>query len=284
MGVGPRKPWLVFLLFTSLLGACAQGSSGRRDAGTPGFDARIRPDSGSPGFDAGGPRDTGPRDAGSPADAGSDAGGGDTGPMCSEEPCKLVAPQCGCPEGEACYLDSDARPTCEEAGRVVTGVRCAGSSACEPGSLCVGSRAQNFCHRMCEVDSDCPEAGSYCALPLGDGMGGTLPRPELCNVACDPIDTLPCPTGTGCRILRDDDPTMRWLTHCTAAGGGDQGDTCSDDRDCMAGFACVGPTGGPTDCRQLCRVAGGTTCPGATTCSSFSEAAIVMGTEYGVCS
>ena len=36
-------------------------------------------------------------------------GGTSTGSMCEEDPCKLVAPQCGCGPGEKCQWDNDMR-------------------------------------------------------------------------------------------------------------------------------------------------------------------------------
>ena len=269
------------LLLACVLG-CAQGGAGipRRDAGGgAGFDAG--------GLDASSP-DAGARDAGPDAardaatrDAGFDAG---IGP-CDESPCRLVAPQCGCPAGEGCYLEPDGARACSEAGSTAAGVLCASATACVPGHACVGAGGVTWCQRLCEDDSDCTGgAGSLCILTLGDGMGGTIPGVTMCTVHCDPVDGVECVAGTSCGVYREEMGGTRFLTHCRANGPGGEGAACTSDTGCMPRLACVGPSGGSTVCRRWCRVASGTGCTGGTTCQSLATPAIVGGVEYGICS
>ena len=60
--------------------------------------------------------------------------------VCLEAPCKLIPPQCGCPEGEACSVggrDETARE-CVPAGEQVQGESCGGlGEQCAPGNICL---------------------------------------------------------------------------------------------------------------------------------------------------
>lgn len=265
---------LLLFVASSMLVACAQGTAPRRvvDAYVPPADAGPPPDSGRP--DAG-------RDAGLPMDAGgSDAGELDAGPMCAESPCTLVLPQCGCADGEGCYLDGTGR-SCQTAGRVGAGVRCAGSSSCQPGHICVGSRGISFCHPVCDDEGDCVGNGSLCTLRVNDGMGGTIPNLTMCSVACDPTSVLGCPTGSGCHPQQEADGAMRFYSHCQPAGLGFEGAPCTASFDCRAGLSCI--NSGGMFCRQYCAV-GRTICPTGRTCMGFgTPPAIIGSTEYGAC-
>jgi len=252
---------------------CAQGGTARtrRDAGRDG----------GPAMDAGGV-DGAPGDAPmGPPETGVDAAR-DAGPPCAEMPCRLVVPQCGCADGEGCYLGADGMRACLPAGRVAYLARCAGASVCQPGYLCVGSRGQNFCQKLCAADADC-DGGALCVGQLGDGMGGTVPGVLLCGVSCDPIGSTPCPTGSACTIAREAMGAMRFYTMCRAAGMVTEGVACADARDCLAGLVCVGPEGGATTCQRYCLAATGTGCGPGTACTQFSDMPVVGGIEYGAC-
>lgn len=71
---------------------------------------------------------------------------------CSESPCKLVSPQCGCGAGQGCYPNAQTlEPECTTAGTRTLGQSCTTINGCAPGLLCVGG----FCYKACESDFDC---------------------------------------------------------------------------------------------------------------------------------
>ena len=211
---------------------------------------------------------------------------------CGESPCKLVSPQCGCPSGQGCYIDSTGSRLCATSGANAEGAACSGLSSCTPGHLCIninsagGSTA--VCAEFCNLDSDCG-SGGLCIITLDDGSGGSLAGIKLCTHSCDPVAQTGCRTGAYCDIFRESAGAMRYFTDCTApaTGTGGQGAACTDPDDCQSGFACIDPdgTGGaePQQCMHWCKVSSGTGCSGIESCVGFTTPLLVEGTEYGVC-
>jgi hypothetical protein len=200
--------------------------------------------------------------------------------MCSESPCRLVAPQCGCAGGQACVIDTTGARFCATAGTASTGQACTGAAGCRAGDLCIDIDpvgTTSVCSHFCSSDTGC--AGGLCIVTLDDGSGGTLPGVTLCTHVCDPVTQTGCPTGAFCGIYQETAGAMRILTDCSApAGTGGQGASCFDDTDCRAGFACI--TG---SCLHWCRYPAGTGCTGGYTCYPFTTPLIVGGQQYGVC-
>lgn len=200
---------------------------------------------------------------------------------CTETPCRLVGPQCGCPTGEGCYSTGDER-LCAPAGTSAEGTRC-DDDICQPGNVCVnladaGDPETTLCKRFCETDADCTGgAGSLCLSTLG--MGDEM----ICTNHCDPALRTGCAPGTGCGFFRDE--TMRSLTDCSLAGTGTQEDPCSDDADCASGFACIEVRTGVSQCLRWCRrTPAGGECGFGELCNRLGETGIIFtGTEYGVC-
>src|SRR5688572_19519517 len=103
---------------------------------------------------------------------GGNSGGGDatnsvtnttTGPPCSEQPCKLVAPQCGCEVGYACTVDGPGSRACVQAGTAGQSEPCDDATFCEAGTICVGyTDAQTSCATFCDDDSQCVAPGGKC--------------------------------------------------------------------------------------------------------------------------
>lgn len=223
-------------------------------------------------------------DGGSPGSGGGGGGGGDAGvdgPVCSEAPCKLVPPQCGCPDGEGCVLVGVGKPGCVAAGTKVAGEAC-GVDLCAPGFVCQGLKNQKTptCHQLCESDGDCGTLAGKCAIALLTDAGGL--GVKVCSDDCNPVTNAGCPAGTACRIVKAPaDPVV--FAVCLDAGAGQQGDTCAKPTDCEPGFQCVLPA--PDVCAQFCVVASPTCDPG-TTCHTFEIAAlapVIGGVEYGLC-
>lgn len=207
---------------------------------------------------------------------------------CSESPCRLVTPQCGCPGGQSCY-SSGATRLCSATGASTEGTACTGVSSCAAGLICInvssGTTAVNECHRFCDTDSDCIGTGSICAYTLDDGAGGTVPGVRVCSRSCSPTAQTGCAPGTACNIFRETAGAMRYFFDCAApVGTGGIGASCTSPANCRAGFACVGT---PGTCQRYCAspgligTAGG--CSSGEACYGFTTPLIVGTTEYGVC-
>lgn len=274
--------WWIALSVASLMWGCASG--GRRVL--PGAD------SGRPGFDAGPPpaRDVGPpppaRDAGPPPptrDAGPpptrDAGR----PACSESPCRLTTPQCGCLPGEGCYVNDDRVRECAPAGGSREGTACSSFSGCAPGLMCIGTGGVAWCHLHCGTDADCSSGASLCLLTIDDGAGGAVPGVTLCTTACSPTAATGCPAGTGCTIYQESMGARRFLTDCRVAGTSREGTTCTSEEECVGGMACIGATGGPRTCSRWCTMPLGSECSLGRLCTGLDPPAMIGGVEYGVC-
>ncbi len=199
---------------------------------------------------------------------------------CTESPCRLVAPQCGCPSAQACVLDGTGARFCATAGAAMTGQSCTGVAGCRAGDLCINIAAPgttNVCSHFCSSDADC--SGGLCLITLDDGSGGALPGVTLCTHVCDPVTQTGCPAAAYCGVFQETTGAMRPLTDCaTPVGTGGQGATCFDDTDCRAGFGCVGGA-----CLHWCRYPAGTGCTGGLICYGFSTPIIIRGQQYGVC-
>lgn len=199
---------------------------------------------------------------------------------CSESPCRLVAPQCGCAAGEGCYLSGGTR-VCVTAGTTAVGARC-DTTQCQPGAICVNIASTGastpICHRVCATDGDCPGTGALC---LGGIMGSS---DKTCTVDCDPATQTGCPTGTACDFFTESMGAMRTLTDCTApVGTGGQNASCTATSDCQKGFTCLTVSTGVKQCLHWCRLPAGSECPGLTDCFGFTTPIIWNSTEYGVC-
>lgn len=233
------------------------------DSGIPGVDAGPIP----PGVDAGPRIDAGP----GPVDAGYDAGMTST---CSESPCRLVEPQCGCPSGQGCYLNATDDRTCGTLGSGLEGDICSGASDCSAGNQCLGVGYGSLCFHYCEDDADCTSGpGSVCFLEVADSTGTPL-GVKACTHDCDPAYDVGCDAlGSGCTIglIAGRDP----FTLCRPAGTGLQGDPCLNEEDCFGGHLCNAGR-----CRQYCTSSFDCFIGG---CYPFSPAIFIGATQYGYC-
>ncbi|MCS6799272.1 MAG: hypothetical protein NZ898_12225 [Myxococcota bacterium] len=209
--------------------------------------------------------------------------------MCAESPCRLVAPQCGCPSGQGCYNMADGTRYCASAGTRTTGSACTAVNQCRAGDTCVAlDPMTGICVHYCATDADCSGAGALCILELSDGGGGTLPGIRLCTRSCDPITASGCPAGTTCQIFREAAGAMRWLTDCAVpVGMRRQGQPCDPmTLPCDRGFVCLDPDGsGPRSlqCLRWCDATRGTGCALGETCFGFMTPVVIGTVEYGVC-
>jgi hypothetical protein len=218
-------------------------------------------------------------DAISPSDASppSDGAGPDAQGECSRESCGLL-PQCGCDEGEGCYVD-DAVSTCSVAGTATRGELCDEHTDCAPGLAChFFPGLTGTCEPMCRTDAECPETFCgelYPTAPIG-----------ACMPPCDVVTGGLCPGDVGCRVARlltfEDD--WRFGPVCGDPSGGEDGAACLGSTQCAPGYACVVPR-----CRNICLLGAEGVCPDGRTCTSYTvffpgeEPLTVDGVEYGIC-
>lgn len=214
-------------------------------------------------------------------------------PSCSESPCKLVSPQCGCGAGQACYMDPDGVRSCATAGSGATRSACTAIADCQAGNTCIGlSASVGGCHRFCNTDSDCGgQPGALCIIGLEDSSGGALSE-TVCTMGCEPASNTGCPAGSWCFLGQESAGAMRDLSHCTAdpVGPGTQGAFCATQDDCAPGHICLDPDGFGNQCLHLCRNPSTVSptfnadCPNTLyDCYSLDPAIALGSTTYGVC-
>lgn len=200
---------------------------------------------------------------------------------CGESPCRLVAPQCGCPTGQACSLAGDGSRSCQVEGVNDESERC-DSGGCVAGTACVNVSVTAtdvaMCKRFCDSDADCTGGvGSVCLAELG------TTGQQVCTSSCEPASQLGCPANSFCGIFTEMG-TGRRLTDCSGpVGAGGQGAICTGSEDCQKGFTCANPGTG-NQCMRWCRrsPAGGE-CGFGETCIGFDPALVFNSTEYGAC-
>ncbi|MFO0715122.1 MAG: hypothetical protein U0353_35115 [Sandaracinus sp.] len=208
--------------------------------------------------------------------------GADAFSSCSESPCRILAPQCGCGAGESCYPSGTTR-VCAVPGTRLEGSGCAGITDCATGMGCVNFSSDaaapgNMCARVCATDADCA-SGALCIHTIGDGLGGEVPGLRFCSRPCTPAPSAGCAPGLACTLFQESTGAMRIFTDCAGpVGSGRQDAPCVDETDCAAGFGCFN-TGLGNACLSWCRVAS-PSCPVGTTCQSVG---IAGGVEWGAC-
>lgn len=271
-----RDPLLLLVLGVC---ACAQGSA--LASGGSGSGAASQGGSAAGGEGSGAGVDVG--GAGEGAQAAGAGGEGGSLPPCDESPCKLVAPQCGCPGGEMCSIDGSGDRGCVEEGSVAMGAACGANGDCLAGGICLGDAEGGYCGEFCEVDGDC--APQICGVKLGDGAGGELPGVTLCSSGCDPASSAGCPAGMGCVLGREGAGAERFFFMCFPAGTATDGALCATADVCAPGYGCY-DNGTDTACYRNCDV-DNDLCPGAQLCYALNDEnaapVVVDGYSLGVC-
>jgi hypothetical protein len=200
-------------------------------------------------------------------------GMGGFGGTCSEMPCKLVEPQCGCADGEQCTLVQSMR-SCEPDGTVEEGMNCSGLN-CMAGNLCLNYAGLSTCRHYCNDDLDCNQPGGQCVLTLQNGTE------TFCSDNCDPPSNTGCiANGAKCDLFLAMD--MQWFTLCAPDGNGTQDTPCDGPEDCALGYGCVTDGMMVTACRHYCDTMA-PACPGITQCAGFTTPATVGVKTYGAC-
>lgn len=218
---------------------------------------------------------------GEQCDDGNTASGDGCSPMCQTETataCGLL-PQSGCSGATpACDLTSagDGSTACRAVTTQGTSNdHCPVDSACKAGYTCVHDSLADapWCARFCATDSGCSGTGSRCV----DALDST--NVLTCSNACDPYGQTGCPVGMGCMAYQ---AAMGDFTDCLYQGAVPQAGTCTTDRDCEDGLACVSDGSGKT-CQPYCVVGNSSTCFAGETCAAFVNPLVIGTTQYGVC-
>ncbi len=293
-----KTRWLVEVVVTSIgllaVAACATGGTtlGGGTGGDGGDDWTGGPTSSSSsssgkGGEGGGGSSSNGAGGGVASSSGSSASSAasssssasSSSGVCGENPCKLVAPQCGCAGGEMCMTDGMGGRVCITAGTTAIGQTCVNSNDCAPGSMCVKTATNvAMCMEFCATDATCTAPGGLCATKLNDGSSGQVPGVTLCSENCDPLMNTGCSvSGSACHIFKESAGLMRHYTNCSGSGTGMQGAACTNDEQCAPTFSCI--NAGTKKCLKYCKV-GGVACPGGLTCASIG---VIGGTEYGAC-
>lgn len=287
--------WTILAMATALAAtaiACATGNTlgggGDDDDGSGGSTTSSTSDASTAA--SGGGSTTSATTGASTTTSASTTASTSTGMMCTEDPCKLVDPQCGCGVGEACTVDATGTRSCVPEGPAVWGTECSAGEDCEAGSLCILKKdtapTVSMCSKFCDSDAQCQAPGGLCVFTLNDGSGGTVPGVTLCSDNCDPITNTGCGvSGTSCFLGQEASGQQRFFTYCYGAGSSTQGALCPNGTECAATYGCFN-TGVSDQCLKWCNV-NAPSCPGATSCQTLTDAngaSIVIGNiTYGAC-
>jgi hypothetical protein len=191
---------------------------------------------------------------------------GSTGGMCSESPCKLTAPQCGCEPGQKCALSVSVR-VCTANGTTGLGEDCV-SVPCVAGLYCEQLTGQiAICEPFCSSDADCTAPG-FC-----DNIAGASANDKACTASCNPLTNAGCVSGTACRFELDM-TGMHIETFCAAVGAGLIGAPCNKDGQCGVAMSCQS-----NQCFALCDV----NAPACANCVAFQSPNVIKGIALGVC-
>jgi hypothetical protein len=257
---------LAFAPVLATVSGCAEGSQSDADDGAT--VATTASTGGAGGEGAGG--------------FGGAGGEGGAPPVCSEDPCKLTLPQCGCDEGEACVRQTSGR-VCVPAGDKQLAEAC--SDDCVAGHQCLANptfATPAHCMKWCESDDDCVGPGALCLFTI---TGETT---KLCSINCDPVSSAGCPAaGAKCDVLRENMGLMRWLTSCVGEGAGVQETPCTATQGCADGYGCFNVTDAnmmtTQMCLRWCNLGMPTSCPGGSQCAGFQTPIVIGSITYGAC-
>lgn len=213
--------------------------------------------------------------------------GTDPGIDCTESPCGLL-PNCGCPPGEKCYVNTASTPfrrECTTAGTGDPSTICTSEAGCRPATQCLplyttAMSGESMCYGYCNSEEDCPTDASVCfSFFIGEIY------PKVCSHGCDPIASSGCPSGTKCMIFRLTSPSVE-LTDCSAdSGSTPAGGPCVTEADCAPGTFC-----GSDTCLAYCTRPSGPECRFSETCQEITDPStglptpvILDGISYGFC-
>lgn len=255
--------------------SCAKGSTltGVGGSGTGGEASSSSSSSGA-GASGGGA---------SSSSSSSSSGDPDAG-TCSEDPCKLTLPQCGCAAGKQCSVLLDGSRGCIKEGNTPWKQSCGQVSKCEPGTMCLSTGGSiSMCLKFCDTDAEC--GGGICARKLDFGQG-EIPNTTICTDLCTPSTNMGCAVnGTSCQLGQEQSGQMRFFTYCGGAGNKTQGQLCDPNlAECAPTYSCFNANS-VNQCLKYCKVLS-PSCPGGTSCVAIQinmQDVYLNGEQYGAC-
>ena len=208
---------------------------------------------------------------------------------CPDNPCVPVLPQCGCPEGQACYVGLEAVRTCRTPGERGLGEVCTTLSDCLPGLLCLsihsGFPGPWQCYRPCLADRDCFDApNDFCLIAIDTSAY------RACTTSCDPATLEGCNPDESVTCLVEPYPPALdgFVRYCSGpAGPGTAGEPCANNSSCARGLRCTDPDGAagpePRQCLRWCHRDDPVSCGAGETCEASVPPVFLDTVEYGVC-
>ncbi len=197
---------------------------------------------------------------------------------CEVAPCRVTPPQCGCAEGDACYVSLAGENRCFAEGTVEPGGSCDGDSDCLAGTICFNrsldaARPDGRCFPVCADASDCPSGPCVSLLATPTEL---LSR---CAPACAPTNPTACGRDSTCLVF-EMGPGQLWAECMSYPGTAGQGEPCTTAIDCAAGNVCIRTSSG-LRCLEWCRT--DRDCSSGRNCGGLSPEIVVDGVTYGVC-
>ncbi len=178
--------------------------------------------------------------------------------------CGMVPSNCGCGVGQTCQLDSHLTPSCAAPGANPSMTWCNTSEDCDTGLSCVAG----LCRAVCKPDTHpCSASQGECLLSVSREGEDVY----TCGGSCDPV-TAGDSTETGCGLgavcIPGFDTSHHHQALCASERVGHapngQGETCSEDYDCVPGLGCDDDG----TCQEWCRTEDD--CPTAAVCAFTS--------------
>jgi len=285
-----------YLLSGALVLSCAQvwgihdlsgvDGSEANDSGS-GTDAQVHRDSGvarDAGWAFDGARD-GPASAPPPRDGGSSSGGSggpppppvDSGPTS----CDPVS-QSNCGSAETCVYFTGGETGCVTSnGPETLGTPCSSDGDCTPGNVCYFERTGDslgVCRPFCGTTT-----GSCQGAMLGqcDQAYSSIPNAGICEVQCNVNDPKACCGSSACAactlaIPNNTGTALR--SDCLPPGKGLDGQTCTSQLVCAAGFGCF-VLSGQSVCLYFCQTS--LDCNGSATCNP--QHSTIGGYSFSLC-
>ncbi|MGO9834586.1 MAG: hypothetical protein ACLP1X_10245 [Polyangiaceae bacterium] len=166
-----------------------------------------------------------------------------------------VAPAEAAPDASAGSTAVSA--VCLPGGQGLDGFPCRGPDDCAPAYECVGTTPT--CQRYCCGGNDACVSLQFCDIQPTALSPATKVPVCMPMQPCTLLDTLSCPAGETCAVVRDDGSKS-----CVAIGAVGAGEDCETDH-CESGLVCLG-TPGTRSCYVLCHTSKTTECASSQKC------------------
>ena len=181
-------------------------------------------------------------------------------------PCDALC-QTGCADMQTCVAGifmqgGMPEEICQPIGPGIQGAACDQNAPCAKGFGCLGGT----CNKYCRLPDGMPSCGA------GEGCVGFAEGANIgvCRSGCT---FLP----DSCAATEKCVSVSATATTCIPAGAKAVGEACAAG-ECGKGAACIGPQGGPTNCRTICDPNNATQCTAPEVCRMLGA-----GAPFGAC-